>query len=83
MSWVMLLEPVYLITFNVMSMDFTQHEDAVPLEPYERYTPKNEEANMMCEPVMLPSGRLTSKSDENGSYLQSSIKKPVRKKFAS
>ena len=74
MSWVMLLEPVYLITFNVMSMDFTQHEDAVPLEPYERYTPKNEEANMMCEPVMLPSGRLTSKSDENGSYLQSSIK---------
>ena len=30
-----------------MSMDFMQCEDAVPLEPYmyERYTPKNEEAN--------------------------------------
>ena len=34
---------------------------------------------MMCEPVMLPSGELTSKNDENGSYLQSSIKKPVTK----
>ena len=56
---------------DLMSMDFMQHEDAVPLEPYERYTPKNEEANMMCKPVMLPSGRLTSKNDENGSYLQS------------
>lgn len=30
---------------DLMSMDFTQREDAVPLEPYERYTPKNEEAN--------------------------------------
>ena len=30
---------------DLMSMDFTQCEDAVPLEPYERYTPKNEEAN--------------------------------------
>ena len=29
----------------LMSMDFTQREDTVPLEPYERYTPKNEEAN--------------------------------------
>ena len=28
-----------------MSMDFTQREHAVPLKPYERYTPKNEEAN--------------------------------------
>ena len=33
----------------------------------------------MCEPVMLPSGRLTSKNDENGSCLQSSIKKPATK----
>ena len=30
---------------DLMSMDFTQREDAVPLEPCERYTPKNEEAN--------------------------------------
>ena len=30
---------------DLMSMDFMQCEDAVPLEPYERYTPKNEEAN--------------------------------------
>lgn len=30
---------------DLMSMDFTQREDAVPLEPYERYTPKKEEAN--------------------------------------
>ena len=32
---------------DVMIMDFMQYEDAVPLEPYmyERYTPKNEEAN--------------------------------------
>ena len=30
---------------DLMSMDFTQPEDAVPLKPYERYTPKNEEAN--------------------------------------
>ena len=30
---------------DLMSMGFTQREDAVPLEPYERYTPKNEEAN--------------------------------------
>ena len=28
---------------------------------------------------MLPSGQLTSKNDENGSYLQSSIKKPATK----
>ena len=33
----------------------------------------------MCEPVMLPSGLLTSKNDENGSYLQPSIKKPATK----
>ena len=30
---------------DLMSMDFTQREDVIPLEPYERYTPKNEEAN--------------------------------------
>ena len=32
---------------DLMSMDFMQCEDAVPLEPYmyEQYTPKNEEAN--------------------------------------
>ena len=30
---------------DLMSMDFTQREDVLPLEPYERYTPKNEEAN--------------------------------------
>ena len=30
---------------DLMSMDFMQCEDAVQLEPYERYTPKNEEAN--------------------------------------
>ena len=30
---------------DLTSMDFMQCEDAVPLEPYERYTPKNEEAN--------------------------------------
>ena len=33
----------------------------------------------MCEPVMLPSGLLTSKNDENGSYLQSLIKEPATK----
>ena len=30
---------------DLMSMDLMQCEDAVPLEPFERYTPKNEEAN--------------------------------------
>lgn len=35
----------------------------------------------MCEPAMLPSGQPTSKNDENGSYLQSSIKKPATKKL--
>ena len=33
----------------------------------------------MCEPAMLLSGLLTSKNDENGTYLQSSIKKPATK----
>ena len=30
---------------DLMSMDFTAREDAVPLEPVERYTPKTEEIN--------------------------------------
>ena len=30
---------------DLMSMDFTRREDAVPLEPYERHTLKNEQAN--------------------------------------
>jgi len=30
---------------DLMSMDFTAREDSVPLEPLERYTPKNEEMN--------------------------------------
>jgi len=28
-----------------MSMDYTAREEDIPLEPLERYTPKNEDAN--------------------------------------
>lgn len=30
---------------DLMTMDFTAREDAVPLEPFERYTPKQEDGN--------------------------------------
>ena len=44
---------------DLMSMDFTQREDAVPLEPYERYTP--------CLLYTSPSPR-----DQRGSRMPSS-----------
>ena len=30
---------------DLMTMDYSAREDAIPLEPFERYTPKNDEAS--------------------------------------
>lgn len=30
---------------DLMSMDYSAREDGVPMEPFERYTPKNEDTN--------------------------------------
>ena len=43
---------------DLMSMDYSAREEGIPLEPFERYTPKNEDANNVH--VSDPSLRATN-----------------------